>query len=695
MPPKKDLTGLEKLQKKLAQERRAKEKRVAPPPVAKKRTYQGPARISTVRQHAVMEEYMRDFFRYLSTLPAVTFEQRVLNTQNADQSLLTLFREYASARPETRRDDAMTSRLIKLLTRVTESVPPSLFMDFTKTYLSGPDTQTLYDAVMDYVAKDYVRGVLERRRAPVQEQPPMTAPPMPPRRIKRPTQIIDENGTANDFPQQQRAPRRIGRRRPTPVAPPSSTTRPRTSQMKACMREKNSAPWLGTRVRQMYVSPADGESNFISYVADRVPDKVIGGRSWHFPTLAYLELLCNRHAPSRTQDGTVLTAFREDSEPVRMHIAYDTDQGWIVQDESVFEKEKNYIVKLRQSRSTTIRNMMSEPVTDYMDTLVPLARQMISSQLSTINPDVAAYSRPDTVFIRRLVDAMVRSASTVLVQDAVHNIASLLVFLEERIAGIGRRIFVNRIRRQYYLPSVLAVLSTQDKLPEIFQNERVSQRVQTQTMKAVQDEIGRKQREIGNRIYRILYPGMHMPQDMRPFDPAYRPSLPEWRSACVNADQVSAIPDYRLVHYRDPDTNQLFCLDIQYIDDEYTVEDAKIVNPYSGRVLSKEFMRRFEKEFELPHPELDESLDGTPQNTLLTSGNRSVTTSPVPSRALAPDLLNIMRQQLTLFEKGEALYDLYATPSSSDAGTRENYTSMSKTLGPEKPIAVTKKKTRE
>ena len=135
-----------------------------------------------------------------------------------------------------------------------------------------------------------------------------------------------------------------------------------------CLEHQRIKPWINGRVVSTYIVSVDG-SNIDKYILEQGKTHQEGNTTWYPVNKFFTELMCNNYADLRTQDGEVLTVFTSERKPVRMKVAYATNHGFIVQDESIFDIEKKYLEELRMTRQQKVQRLLDSPVNDVIKEL--------------------------------------------------------------------------------------------------------------------------------------------------------------------------------------------------------------------------------------------------------------------------------------------------------------------------------------
>jgi hypothetical protein len=361
-----------------------------------------------------------------------------------------------------------------------------------------------------------------------------------------------------------------------------------------CITDRNNIPWIKEPVLKTYVAQVDDENPIDRYVSDIKKMREEQGDVWYPANKAFTLLMCNNNSSSRSQKGKVHTAFTNDGKRIDIMIGYETNQGFIVQDESIFNAEKQYEREQMLSTRQKLELVLEEPVDSKLEELgVYTLSGLLHSIASTVS-DYGIYkqdyTKRDTSYILKAIETI--SNSTETKREFLNKLAGVVVYLSPRIDKLGSSIFKKRVQEEYYLPEILVNLSPSEKLPEVFENPRTTEKAKEYATRLIEEETGLF---ILDSIYTLYSEGkVSMRRKSviyRPlFEVTVQPKIEKWKSICVNKKDVDGVPDEQTVYYSEDD--DVYCLVIDEII-EQILNDKAPVNPVTGKKLNKEFIKRF------------------------------------------------------------------------------------------------------
>jgi hypothetical protein len=361
-----------------------------------------------------------------------------------------------------------------------------------------------------------------------------------------------------------------------------------------CITDRNNVPWIKEPVLKTYIAQVNDENPIDRYVSDTKKMREEQGDVWYPANKAFTLLMCNNNSSSRSQKGQVHTAFTNDGKRVDIMVGYETNKGFIVQDESIFNAEKQYEKEQMLSTRQKLEIVLEEPIDSKIE---EIGVYTLSSLLHSIAPTVSDYgiykqdyTKRDTSYILKAVETI--SNSTKTKREFLNKLAGVVVYLSPRIEKLGSSVFKKRVQEEYYLPEILVNLSPSEKLPEVFENPRTTEKATEYATRLIEEETGLfmldsiytlySEGKISMRRKSVIY---------RPlFEVTAQPKIEKWKSICVNKKDVDGIPDEQTVYYSEDD--DVYCLVIDEII-EQILNDKVPVNPVTNKKLNKEFIKRF------------------------------------------------------------------------------------------------------
>ncbi len=361
-----------------------------------------------------------------------------------------------------------------------------------------------------------------------------------------------------------------------------------------CIVDRRNIPWIKDAVLRTYVAQVDEDYPIDKYVSDYKKSREEQGYTWYPANNAFIKLMCNHNSSARSQKGQIHTAFTNDGKKVNIMVAYETNKGFIVQDESVFNAEKQYERDQTLSIRQKLELLLDEPLNSETQ---EVGVYILSGLLHSIAPTISDYGiykqdyvKRDTSYILKAIETI--SNSTQTNREFLTKLAGVVIYLQPRIDKLGSSVFKKRVQEEYYLPEILVNLSTIEKLPEVFENPRATDKAKEYATRLIKEETDLfvldsvytlfSQNNVSMKRQNIVY---------RPlFDIALPPKIDKWKSACVNKDDVAGIPDEQTVYYTEDD--DVYCL---VIDDivKQIIDSKTPVNPVTKQKLDKTFIKRF------------------------------------------------------------------------------------------------------
>ena len=395
-----------------------------------------------------------------------------------------------------------------------------------------------------------------------------------------------------------------------------------------CISNFRMAPWLNSKVQDIYIINADGDDTDLSMYINHLkkPIKKLG-KLWYPVSKDFYFLVCGPKSMEfnvRTQKGDIMTSINKFNQSVSLKVGFDTIKGFIVQDEKIYENEKKYQKDVNKTTLEKSNELLNSPINDQQK-LIVLAKKQLSNELRSIAPNIRNYGKDDdydTEYINEVIESIQSKSETI--QQFLTLLGSLIVYMRESKA----KVFKERIRENYYLPSVLILLSIDEKYPEASGNPDNIINIQKQINKYVRDTV--------KYYFYILNPTLKIvgQTDME----VVNIKIDDVKNRCVNKDAIKNIPPHKLVYYTDS-TDKIYCLIIEDILDQIR-SGKEVINPMTNKKLDDIFLQRFKLLYYNGHENPFDQVNTQSNKTI------SIKNDVVKEVELAPGLLDIIQKKI-------------------------------------------------
>ena len=351
-----------------------------------------------------------------------------------------------------------------------------------------------------------------------------------------------------------------------------------------CVNELNSAPWLNARVEGIFITPADTSTNINAYISQGKNKETHqhNGETWNKVSIGFYQIMCNTFKNRQEQDGDVFTAWKNSTEPVRFKIGYKTNRGFMVQDEEMFNKQKEYSKEQKVSNREKLENLLKEPVNPELQ---KFGKETLSLALQRIAPEIYDYS-VNSSYIQKAIDTIKEQTTTS--KEFINMLANTILYLEEPHAIV----FKERIIREYYLPEILVTLSPIEKYPEALENQ--NQQFVDKNYRLMERLSEKMTENISKKYYNIMFPSNKIKQ----LETLYsgitdKITIGNIKGKCHNKDNIKDVPDYQVVYYEEDGKTYCLLIDdlLNQINNADDFED--VLNPETGNTIRQDFIERF------------------------------------------------------------------------------------------------------
>ena len=354
---------------------------------------------------------------------------------------------------------------------------------------------------------------------------------------------------------------------------------------------------------------------------------------------------------------------------VSMKIGFETNKGFIILNEELFAKWRQYKQNILMGRQAKILALITEP----LSLLKEIGRGALTTALHNIAPQDEEYGytkeipnpndddtiiilNTETIFNNTVIENITAKSSTN--QDFIGQLAIIIRGLEDTRATL----FHSRIIDRYYLPDILADISLEEIYPaELSPN--LPKKTIDLNLTNIEAGIKSEFDHILDMFYKRLYPQKDLPP-WQIMD--FIQKLPR---ACINPQDIT---EDKRIYYRSQDDETVYCLNLDEVIRGLVMENT-YTNPSTKKELDPGFIQQFKL---LYYKQLEDAGYKPPEIDLPSKkDDKQPSTDPNPQlEELAPGLLNLLFSKLDDCQK-EIDQDLLTPqgkcPSQDDGETTE------------------------
>ena len=509
-----------------------------------------------------------------------------------------------------------------LATRYTEQ--PKILAEYWAYYVTRPEVRVAIDE------KIYDDSIFEDDELFAVETKPVIVPKKIVKQLKpgeRKVIEVDEMGADGKFignTIEQKIEPKI--KKPLPL-PKRLTITP----YDGCFKDQRDVPWL-KNIDFTIITPALGDS--LHEISDYIQKDIsysFKGLKWYRVKKSFHNLMCRSF---RTRDETSNSVVATiNGKKVRMQIAYVTkDQDFIIQDEDIFNLEKEYIKNLKMYPHDKVSLFLKSKIDESTQ---KFAKYRLAEILSFVAPEVEEYKDSEGQYITRAVEKMIENS--VINRDLLTRIAEIGVYLKD-----NNGIFFKRIKQEYYIPEILVTLTREEKLPEVFDDptqtniESINNIIDNQVNNFVQT--------LADSIYQKNNATERVP--MRPYAQLPQYKVNKWKSPCD--EDLEGVPDEHIIYYKE--NGKVYCLLISNIYEQLNSEGGIAINPSTKNPLDEDFVERFRQIYDSKFNRLDTEIDDLDEPSVIEFIPPKPKT-PTSIRKYAPGLLDMIKSNILGCEK--------------------------------------------
>jgi hypothetical protein len=402
-----------------------------------------------------------------------------------------------------------------------------------------------------------------------------------------------------------------------------------------CLKHSKNAPWLKD-INLIYITDPPDSDEIKNIMISRKSESIdIEGEKWWLIDEKFNVMLCKS---KRIWDNNSIIAIHPDGrQPLRMRLGYIDKTGkFIPQTEEIFKMERTFINKLKSDRGQKMKQMLNSPITEEVK---KFARSILSDNFRRVGGG-ETYTNPENPdsWIFSAVKVMVSTSTNT--KNLFEKLASIIVYLQDE-----RSVFYERVKEVFYMPSILATLTREEKRPEIFDNPEEDY----DNANRIMDEM---EQAFVKRLIEVLYNSMN-PTENIPSNPqrTIKQLVPKnpWKSICENKTFVGEANASDVVYYTED--GKVYCLLISEI---YAQIAKKIhpINPITKNMLDEKFLLRFRELYDNKFIfGVSKIEDQTPPISVPTKIISPIAPKSNPKKHIAAGLLDMIRENIKGCEK--------------------------------------------
>ena len=378
--------------------------------------------------------------------------------------------------------------------------------------------------------------------------------------------------------------------------------------------------WIEGKVTGVWLSGPNGDMPKKEYIFKDVSIEE-DGHLWYQANKKFFNLQCNMYKKDRVQNGDVLTSYTQTGEKIdfmigftisgyqhekgkyksRTHMVKTTDgrmvqRTFIIQDESIFNKEKEFMRRSMQLQNSRVQDILDSTVSERTadNVMKSLSRSLLDiapmkSDYGIIKINSSGLKSVDynTPYMQILM-ATLRDNPEQTNKDLFTKAASLLVFLNMPESST----FKNNVYNEYYLPDILATLSPSEKFPEAFQDPNVSGKFLDEVTADINNKIFKIIKDFATNEYQSQDPTKRKMIDPTSISIFRSIKTSKRLNACENKSRVKGSPDEEIVYYNE--NGKIYCFTVDELYNQMLIEE-NLNNPETGKPFDMAFVKRFDE----------------------------------------------------------------------------------------------------
>lgn len=404
-----------------------------------------------------------------------------------------------------------------------------------------------------------------------------------------------------------------------------------------CMEKFKDYNWIEGKVTGVWLSTPDGKKPDKDYIFSKIFIEE-DGHKWYQANKKFFVLQCNQYKNKRSQEGDILTSYNslgqpiefkvgftiigydhankykshthmvtktvqeiryEDGKPIEVMVDKKFQRTFIVQDETLFNKEKKYDRKSKQTRYDAIQDILNDVISKRT---INTVQNVISNELLNIAPMRTDYG---VLNISRLKQNGFRTIdyNTPYMQILMNTLADSQEMTNEelfrRAAGIvvylklpAAETFRKNIEKEYYLPDVLATLTPAEKFPEVYQDPNLSGNFLDDLTTEITNKKYKFVRWMSELEYSLQDPTRRNPTIQSETNFTRSIKTKKRLNACENKDRVKGVPETEIIYYKE--YGKIYCFSVDDLYERLIIQED-IINPVTQNQFDLSFIKRFKE----------------------------------------------------------------------------------------------------
>ena len=409
---------------------------------------------------------------------------------------------------------------------------------------------------------------------------------------------------------------------------PSKNIKPTTYgkyENTVCIQNYKTFDWIDKKVKDVYIAPVN--DNNISKYFIKEDNIEYNGITWYKANKLYFSLVCNVNERFKQQEGNITLLWDEDKKAVKMMVGFLLiDGNFIMQDEALFLQEKQYFKMLRSTRAEKTVEAKKGPITKD---IIRIVADNLSYNLHKLAPLVKDYGISDNDYVISNTSYIITLAEVIAehsinIGDYLDKAAKLITYIN--FTDIGETLFQKRLKKEYYLPEILATLPVEMVFPEYYDNPKITKEQIDALMSKINFDTNESLKQLDQILYNLLYPGERtFPVKSSEYF-GNNPVKVNWKSNCINKEDVKDINDEEVFYYKTKDG--VYCL---LLEDILNTR----INKYTGEALDEKFIENISKYYPIDHIKS------------VTTKKDETTSEKQPEIILTPGLIDMVQYNIT------------------------------------------------
>lgn len=316
---------------------------------------------------------------------------------------------------------------------------------------------------------------------------------------------------------------------------------------------------------------------------------------FYFPSNLFNVINCT---DNKYYEGKYLIIEDNKGNKLKARVIHVLSDGQIVPEDNQMLQLEFQWQRIYKSFGTV--NTLLQTSINYDENITNVCRQVALFQLNiSLGVQDSEYTK--------LIEESIASFVTETIQEYFQLIASIIVFTSNIYFGKYAQTFKQRLVNKIYKPDIVMRISKEDKFPEIYDNNKVTENTRKFIDNVIFSDISEIIVDLATLSHNEIFPTRRVATKNSYAQPL-SVIIPEHTISCVNKGDISGHATWEIIQYEYD--NKLYCFKIVDLVNQFVNND--FINKFTGVEFDSEFINNvievYNEQTVSPLPVVDEVI---------------------------------------------------------------------------------------